>query len=83
VIEAGRVRETLRITVRDSGPGFPPQLLSDGVHPFSSGREEGTGLGLPMVQRFARDREGKLSLANLEEGGAAATLELPCGARDA
>jgi signal transduction histidine kinase len=68
----------LVLTVRDDGPGFSEGMLDQGVRPFSSQRAGGTGLGLAMVQRFARALGGELKLANAEPHGALAILELPC-----
>lgn len=70
--------ETLRVTVADSGPGFPEALLRAGIRPFATGREGGTGLGLAMVRRFVRDHDGELRLANQAPHGALVTLRLPC-----
>lgn len=70
-------QDNLLIEVRDSGPGFPKTLLEQGIRPFASYREHGTGLGLSMVQRFARSLGGHLILKNDPEGHACATLSLP------
>ncbi len=75
VMEAGR----LKLTVRDNGPGLPRDLLQAGGRAFVTHRAGGTGLGLSMVQRFARDLGGALLLANVEPHGACVTLDLPCG----
>lgn len=71
--DAGRVR----IAVSDDGPGFPPDLLAEGPRSFVSYRAGGTGLGLAMVKRLARDLGGELTLENCEAGGASAILTLP------
>ncbi len=64
--------------ITDSGSAFPEELLEQGVRPFASYREHGTGLGLPMVQRFAKAHGGKLELQNDSQGHACATFILPC-----
>jgi len=78
-VSAARDSDKVRITVSDDGPGFPAELLQGGIRPFFSTREGGTGLGLPMVRRFARDVGGELTLANRQPHGACATLLLPAG----
>lgn len=70
-------REHLQITVSDSGGGFGPELLQQGIRPFVSLKEKGSGLGLVMVQRFARDQGGNLKLENSPAGHACVTLTLP------
>ena len=57
---------------------IPRKLLEQGVRAFSTWREHGTGLGLLMVQRFARGLGGELELANHKPHGACITLKLPC-----
>ena len=79
-VESAVDGDRLRLGVVDDGPGFPPALLHGGVRPFFSTRERGTGLGLAMVQRLARDLGGELQLANVEPHGARATLLLPLDA---
>jgi len=71
--------DNLKVEVYDSGQGFPEILLEQGVRPFASYREHGTGLGLSMVLRFARSLGGQLRLNNDSQGHACATLILPVG----
>ena len=69
--------DTVRVAVTDDGPGFPEQVLAHPATPFQTTREGGTGLGLAVADRAARDHGGRLELANRPEGGAEATLILP------
>ena len=69
----------LFLSVCDDGPGFPAEALDAGVRAFVSRHPDGTGLGLSMVQRFARAQGGDVKLSNREPHGACVTLELPCG----
>ncbi|MCB1675411.1 MAG: HAMP domain-containing histidine kinase [Halioglobus sp.] len=78
-IEA-RVRAGMLILrVSDDGPGFPEDMLRSGLRAFATTRLGGTGLGLPMVERFARDLGGGIRLANRQPHGACVTLEIPGG----
>ena len=68
------------VTVRDHGPGFPAELLTDGPQRFRTGTPErgrGHGLGLTIALGQARVIGASLSFANAPEGGAVATLRLP------
>jgi len=76
-IQIGQDRQNLIITVTDSGGGFSPDLLQQGIRPFVSLKEKGSGLGLVMVQRFAREQSGTLKLENDDAGHARVTLTLP------
>jgi signal transduction histidine kinase len=67
----------LIIRISDTGEPFPLTLLEQGIRPFASYKENGTGLGLPMVQRFAKAYSGKLEIFNDREGHACATLKFP------
>jgi signal transduction histidine kinase len=67
----------VRLTVSDDGPGFPAEVLENGIRPFFSTREQGTGLGLALVRRFAREMGGEIKLANRTPHGAEVTLNLP------
>ncbi|NUV77816.1 HAMP domain-containing sensor histidine kinase [Streptomyces fungicidicus] len=68
------------VTVRDHGPGFPPELLAEGPQRFRTGATErgtGHGLGLTIALGQAEVIGAELSFTNQPGGGAAATLGLP------
>ena len=67
----------LIIKISDTGVAFPHSLLEQGIRPFASYKEKGTGLGLPMVQRFAKSYGGKLELRNDIQGHACVSLIIP------
>lgn len=67
----------LLITITDTGPGFSKNFLQNGIRPFVSLKDGGTGLGLTMVQRFIKDHNGRLHLQNIEPGHACVSLSLP------
>jgi nitrogen fixation/metabolism regulation signal transduction histidine kinase len=71
VRDAGR----LRLTVRDNGPGFPPQILSRAFEPYVTTKSKGTGLGLAIVKKIVDDHGGEIRLAN--EGGGEVSIWLP------
>jgi signal transduction histidine kinase len=75
-----------RIRVRDHGPGFPEQLLADGLSRFRTGSDDrsqrGHGLGLTIAAGQARVLGARLTFRNVtpdEAGGtgAVAVLWLP------
>ncbi|MFV1992334.1 MAG: ATP-binding protein [Acidiferrobacterales bacterium] len=82
-VAASENKETLVITVSDTGPGIPEQKLETVFEPFyrlesSRSRETGgTGLGLSIARSIALSHGGDLQLHNISHGGLKATLTLP------
>jgi signal transduction histidine kinase len=74
---------TLRLSVRDHGPGVPPPVARRIFRPFERGaRDEtdavrGLGLGLALSRGLARDLGGDLTLEAPPDGGACFVLTLP------
>ncbi|MBT3150157.1 HAMP domain-containing histidine kinase [Streptomyces sp. CHD11] len=72
------------ITVRDHGPGFPPDLLANGPQRFRTGAAErgrGHGLGLTIARGQATVIGAALNLMNdPADGGAVAVVRLPATA---
>lgn len=65
------------VTVADSGPGIAPGVMGALFTPFATTKPTGTGLGLTVALRIARDHGGTLTADNRPGGGAAFTLTLP------
>jgi two-component system nitrogen regulation sensor histidine kinase GlnL len=57
-------RLALRIDVCDDGPGVPDALRESLFLPFVTGRDEGTGLGLPVALAIAREHGGTLAFVS-------------------
>jgi signal transduction histidine kinase len=68
-----------RVSVRDSGPGIPPDKLRQVFEPFYSTKPGGTGLGLPIAQRIVSEHGGRLAIESKPGEGTAATVILPGG----
>ncbi len=68
----------LKLEISDSGPGFPPEMLTQLGKPYQSSKgRPGAGLGLFLVSNVARTLHGTVSAHNRPEGGAIVTLTLP------
>lgn len=52
----------LQLSVRDDGPGIPPEVLPKIFHPYftTKSARHGTGLGLNIVQRLIKEGKGAL-----------------------
>lgn len=67
----------IRVEVTDTGPGFDAAAADRLFTPFATTKPAGTGLGLVVARRVARDHGGTLTAANRPGGGACFTLMLP------
>jgi signal transduction histidine kinase len=66
-------------TVEDEGPGFSPEILPRlfGAYETTRASSGGTGLGLNLCARIAREHGGGLAAENRPGGGARLILRLP------
>jgi signal transduction histidine kinase len=67
------------LTVSDSGPGIPPELLDRIFEPFFTTREErgNSGLGLATVYGIVKQNAGNVWASNSAQGGAQLRVYLP------
>ena len=67
------------LTVRDNGPGIPPDAREHLFEPFFTTKpgEHGLGLGLTLSASLATAAGGSLGVAHPEAGGTAFELSLP------
>ena len=72
-------RPTVRVSVRDNGPGLPSEHLLRIFDPFFTTKPvgKGTGLGLSISYGIVEQHGGHLRARNAEGGGAEFILELP------
>jgi signal transduction histidine kinase len=82
-VAAERHDGSLRLEVRDTGPGFPPEFLPVAFEAFArpdasrSRPGGGTGLGLAIVAAVAEAHGGTVEADNLPGGGAVVVLSIP------
>ena len=57
-IGSKRVRLAVRIDIEDSGAGIPPEMQDKIFYPMVTGRDDGTGLGLPIAQNILNQHGG-------------------------
>jgi two-component system C4-dicarboxylate transport sensor histidine kinase DctB len=77
-VEVHNMQGRVFISVTDSGPGIPEEVLKHLFEPFFTTKEQGVGLGLGLVisEQIVREFEGILSGANAPDSGAVFTVEL-------
>jgi two-component system phosphate regulon sensor histidine kinase PhoR len=82
-VEAGPFEDGVRISVRDTGPGIPPQhqdRIFERFYRVDTARSRslgGTGLGLAIVRHLAERMEGEVTLECPELGGSVFSVVLP------
>src|SRR3546814_623454 len=73
------------MAVADNGVGMASQQIPVALEPFGqvdgslSRSHEGTGLGLPLCQRFAEAHGGRLAIESALGKGTTVTVRLPVG----
>ncbi len=81
----GRVRVTIghdgasfTIAVSDNGPGIAEPIRDQLFHPFVSyGKENGTGLGLTVVQKIVQDHGGKIVMERTADARTVFRITIP------
>jgi len=76
-VKAWREKDVVRISVKDNGPGIPPDLISRVFEPFFSTKRSGTGLGLTLVQQIVREHGGEISCTSAQGEGTVFRISLP------
>jgi nitrogen fixation/metabolism regulation signal transduction histidine kinase len=61
--------QSVRLIVRDQGPGFAQHLLKRAFEPYVTTKIRGTGLGLPVVKKIADEHGARIDLSNRVEDG--------------
>jgi signal transduction histidine kinase len=67
----------IEITVRDDGPGIPPEVRERIFTPYFTTKESGTGLGLSIVDRIATEHGGAVDLESTPGTGTSMRIWLP------
>jgi signal transduction histidine kinase len=74
---AGPAQSMIALSIRDTGPGIPPEVRERMFNPFFTTRATGTGLGLAIVHRIVDAHGGRTAVRNPRGGGAIVELLLP------
>jgi two-component system sensor histidine kinase/response regulator len=69
----------LMLSVRDAGPGIPPEILPQIFQPYFTTKSawQGTGLGLNIVQRLVKEAKGVLHVQTKSGAGTTFSVYIP------
>ena len=68
---------TVRLSLRDNGPGIPETVSAQIFEPFFTTRSNGTGLGLTVVRAVIEAHSGRVMVDHSVPSGACFRIELP------
>ena len=68
------------ISVCDTGPGVPAEIMGRLFTPFVTMKVNGLGIGLTIAQRIVEAHAGTIAAHENVDGGATFTVTLPCSA---
>ncbi|HXS69844.1 MAG TPA: response regulator [Candidatus Polarisedimenticolia bacterium] len=73
------VAPVVQLSVRDDGPGIPPEVLPKIFQPYftTKSARQGTGLGLNIVQRLIKEAKGALHVETRVDEGTTFTVYVP------
>ena len=78
-ITTEKVDDTIKIYIKDNGPGIKPEIMDKIFDPFFTTREvgQGTGLGLSLCYGIVTEHNGKIYVESKPGKGATFIVELP------
>lgn len=73
--------EFVGVTIADTGPGLPPQVLAQLFQPFVTTKASGMGMGLTICQSIIENHGGRIWLLTDVKEGTAFRVRLPLASR--
>ncbi|HUJ89801.1 MAG TPA: [Fe-Fe] hydrogenase large subunit C-terminal domain-containing protein [Syntrophorhabdales bacterium] len=70
-------RKQIKVKMRDSGPGIPPEVVKNIFSPFFTTKEKGTGLGLAISYGIVERHSGKIDVDTELGKGSTFIVSLP------
>jgi two-component system sensor histidine kinase AtoS len=66
-----------QLYIKDTGTGIPQEMMQSLYDPFSTSKEDGTGLGLTIVQTILQNHGGNIELVSTSREGTTFLISLP------
>ena len=76
-IRARREGDAVELAVIDNGGGIGEGIIEKAVEAFATTKDEGLGMGLPIVRSIVEQHEGRLRLDNAPGRGLTVSLTVP------
>ena len=76
-ITTGPERQQIKVKIRDTGPGIPPEVVKNIFSPFFTTKEKGTGLGLAISYGIIERHKGKIDVETALGKGSTFIVSLP------
>jgi signal transduction histidine kinase len=76
-IRARRAADSVELAVIDNGGGVEEGMVGDVLEAFATTKDEGLGMGLPIVRSIVERHEGELRLDNAPGRGLTVSLGVP------
>ena len=70
------------ITISDTGPGIPVEIIANIFDPFFTTKQTGTGLGLSIVHRIVNEHNGQIRVRSVHGSGTTFEIVLPVASDD-
>ncbi|HUJ90746.1 MAG TPA: ATP-binding protein, partial [Syntrophorhabdales bacterium] len=70
-------RKQIKVRIRDTGPGIPPEVVKNIFSPFFTTKEKGTGLGLAISYGIIERHNGKIDVDTELGKGSTFVVSLP------
>ncbi|TIU21470.1 MAG: hypothetical protein E5W49_09700 [Mesorhizobium sp.] len=77
LVQSERTGGFVRISVIDSGEGFPVDAMNELYKPFFTTKSLGLGFGLAICKWIMEAHGGRMAASNNPGGGATFSIELP------
>lgn len=65
------------LSIHDTGPGMPPEVLEKIFNPFFTTKAKGTGLGLAVIHKIITDHHGAITVKSSLDQGSTFLVKLP------
>ncbi len=78
-VHDSRSRRYVRLIVRDTGPGMPPEMQSRVLESFFTTKDSGSRSGLEIVATIVHRLNGLISIESDKEAGTRVCIDLPAG----